>query len=306
MRGVIVQRMYVPADALHAPCLFKTRRLPLRPAHCNSGGMRCAASACIGFAPAPPSASHSEWQLGLLLGIPLLWIAAFSYYLLRVRSRAPSPPVPRERASPWLPQPLIEFAYWLYRWPVRLFIALGISADTITLCSLLLTAAAAVLIARGHFGSGGWVLLLAFTCDVWDGMVARETGTCSPRGEFIDATADRGSDVLGFCGFIYYYRADDLALLLTLGALLGSSLVSYVRARGEALGISARGGYMRRYERAVWLGGGTVLAPLLTPFLEPGAAHPRYPLLLAVMGLLAFLANLTAALRIRYVLRAMR
>lgn len=248
------------------------------------------------------------WTFALLVGIPLLWIAAFVYYRLRGRSRAapPARPISPDQGSVWLPVPLIEFAYWLYRGPVRLFIALGISANAITVGSVLLTAAGAALIARGHFGAGGWVLLLAFTCDVWDGMVARQTGQSSQRGEFIDATADRASDVIGFCGYVYYYRADDWALSLTLAALLGSSLVSYVRARGEALGISARGGYMRRYERAVWLGGGTVLSPLIAPWIEPGAAHPRYHLVLGVMGLLAFLAFLTTALRIRYVLRALR
>lgn len=291
--------------------------------------MRCSVLAAIPLASGSLASSHSAYSgayapsaangprepyapyggtFALLVAIPLLWIAAFLYYRLRGRSRtAPLVrPIPKEQGSVWLPVSLIEFAYWLYRWPVRLFIALGISANAITVGSVLLTAAGAVLIARGHFGVGGWVLLLAFTCDVWDGMVARQTGSSSQRGEFIDATADRASDVIAFCGYVYYYRADDWALLLTLSALLGSSLVSYVRARGEALGISARGGYMRRYERAVWLGGGTVLSPLLATWLEPGAAHPRHHLLLAVMGLLVFLAYLTVAIRVRYVLRALR
>lgn len=249
--------------------------------------------------------STHEW--GLLIGIPALWLLLFLLYCLRVtrHGRYHVAQLAHRTPSAFLPRTLLEFAYWLYESPVRGLARLGVTANMLTLASLGIAAAAAVLIARGRFGAGGWVLLAAFTCDVWDGMVARLQGQSSRAGEFLDATIDRYGDLLGFCGFIWYYRTDGWPLLLVLAALIGSTLVSYSRARGECLGVVAEVGYMRRYERAVWLGAGTVLSPIAAAVLEPGSAHPRHHLLLAVMALLAVLANVTAVWRIRYVLRAL-
>lgn len=246
-----------------------------------------------------------EWAL--LIAIPAAWIFLFLGYCVRVAIRGPYRVAALERrtTSAWLPRTLLEFGYWLYQTPVRLMAGLGITANMLTLASLVISLGAALLIAGGHFGIGGWVLLLAFTCDVWDGMVARLQGKSSRAGEFLDATIDRYGDLIAFCGFLYYYRAQPAALVLVMAALVGSTLVSYSRAKGEIHGVIAEVGYMRRYERAVWLGAGTVLAPLLAAVLEPGSAHPTYHLTLVVMALLALLANVTAIWRIVYILRAL-
>lgn len=256
----------------------------------------------IGIPSALPAA---EWSL--LVGIPIAWIALFSCYCVRVaiRGRYRVPALERRTTSAWMPRMLLEFGYWLYQTPVRLMAAAGITANMLTLASLAISLLAAGLIARGQFGVGGWVLLLAFTCDVWDGMVARLQGSSSRAGEFLDATIDRYGDLIAFCGFLYYYRGQPAALLLVMAALIGSTLVSYSRAKGETHGVIAEVGYMRRYERAIWLGAGTVLAPLLAAVLEPGSMHPTYHLTLVVMALLALLANITAVWRIVYILRAL-
>lgn len=171
--------------------------------------------------------------------------------------------------SLWLPRPLMEFGYWLYQAPVRGLHRLGVTANMLTLATMPLAMVAAVLIAGGRFGLGGWVLLLSLTLDVFDGMVARLQGTSGESGGFLDATMDRYVDLISFSGFLFYYRDQSFLMLLVLAAMLGSMQVSYVRARGETLGITAEIGYMRRYERAVWLGAGTVLAPIGSFFLDP-------------------------------------
>lgn len=255
--------------------------------------------------PIEPMQSYEWW---LLLGIPAALIALFLIYLARIAlyGRYQAAPLSKITASAWLPHTLMEFGYWLYRGPVRAMIFVGITPDMLTIASLLLSAVGAVLIAKGVFGAGGWVLLLGYTCDVWDGMVARALGTGSDRGEFLDATIDRYCDLIGLFGFAYYYREQPAALVLTMAAITGSMLVSYTRAKGECMGIVAEVGYMRRYERAVWLGAGTVLAPLAAHYLEPHSARPQFHLALVVIALLAILGNITAVWRVHYILRELK
>jgi CDP-diacylglycerol--glycerol-3-phosphate 3-phosphatidyltransferase len=176
----------------------------------------------------------------------------------------------------------------------------------VTAASVLFTVLAAVAYGSGHFAVGGWTLLLAFSCDAWDGIIARKTGTTSPAGEFLDSTVDRYNDLIGFFGFMYYYRSDPLPLALAALAAVGSTVTSYARAKGESVGIDPNVGYMQRHERAVYLGVPSVLAPIAAVWLEPGAVHPRYHLVICSLALLAFLTNLTAYMRTRYVFVRLR
>jgi CDP-diacylglycerol--glycerol-3-phosphate 3-phosphatidyltransferase len=207
--------------------------------------------------------------------------------------------------GPWLPRVFLEFGYFLYRIPVRACIALGITADMLTGISVVLAACGALAIARGSFTLGGWTLLAAFTCDGMDGVVARATGTVSKRGEFIDSVADHYTDLVAYSGYAYYYRDRIGVLLLVALTMVGSSVVSYSRSKGAALGVDTNVGYMRRFERAVWLGGGTVLAPIVARLVEPHAVHPTYHVVVAVMALLALLTHLTIWMRSRVIIAAL-
>jgi CDP-diacylglycerol--glycerol-3-phosphate 3-phosphatidyltransferase len=200
----------------------------------------------------------------------------------------------------------MEFGYWMFRIPVRMCIALGITPNMITFGSMLLTLAAAVALGGGHFALGGWILLLAFTCDAWDGIVARATNKCSASGEFFDSTIDRYNDLITYLGFLYYYRNDMLALPLVALAMIGSTVVSYTRAKGDAFGIDASVGYMQRHERAVWIGCSTALAPIFAAFVEPDAPRPVYHLVVAVMALMAVMTNITAMWRMSVVMNALK
>ena len=66
--------------------------------------------------------------------------------------------------------------------------------------------AARLAIGAGRFALGGWLLMFAFICDSWDGIVARVTRTESVAGKFFDATIDRYNDLITYVGFMYYYR----------------------------------------------------------------------------------------------------
>jgi CDP-diacylglycerol---glycerol-3-phosphate 3-phosphatidyltransferase len=247
-----------------------------------------------------------------LVCLPALWVLGYLAYAVLARGAA-TPAVAAARAqagkvqvSPWLPRSLIEFGYFVYAAPIRLCVRLGIGADALTWASLGLSLAAAAAVGCGWFSLGGWTLLLAFTCDGMDGVLARALGTSSQRGEFLDAVVDRYSDLIAFSGYAFYYRHDTTGLLLVLSALSASTVVSYARARAGELAVRAEMGYMRRFERAVWLGAGTVLAPLAAAWIEPGAARPRYHLALLVMALLGVLGHVTAGWRIRHVLRVLQ
>lgn len=214
--------------------------------------------------------------------------------------------IDRVEKSPYLPRALMEFGYWIFGPPVTLCAWLGITPDMVTFLSLLVTAGGAVAIGAGRFTAGGWLLLGGFALDAWDGILARRTGRSSDAGEFLDATVDRYADLIALFGLLYYYRDDPWPLLAGAAALVGATLTSYTRAKGEALGVDAGVGWMQRHERAVYLGAGTVLAPLAARFLEPGAPRPRYHLTIAVLILVAVTSNVTALWRARVVLRSLR
>lgn len=243
-----------------------------------------------------------------LFGLPLFWLTSFLVYLLRcaIFGMDRSPRIDKLWESPWLPRIVMEFGYWMFRIPVRMCIALGITPNMITVGSMILTIVAAVAVAMGHFAFGGWTLLFAFTCDAWDGIVARATNKCTKSGEFFDSTIDRYNDLITYLGYFYYYRNDRLVFPLVALAMIGSTVVSYARAKGDAIGIDASVGYMQRHERAVWLGIGTCLSPIVAAFFEPDAPHPVYHLLVAIMALMAVMTNITALWRISVVMNGLR
>lgn len=237
------------------------------------------------------------------LPLGLLVLGLLPYAALRRAGRLP--PEPRAaalRPSPLLPQLCLEYAYALYQAPLQLCLRLSISADALTASSVLLALLGALAVAQGALGLGGWLLLVGYTCDALDGVVARARGTASDRGEYLDALGDVLGDGLIFVGFLAYYRDDRLGFGLAAAAMVSGTLVTYARAKGQALGVDAPGGVARRFERVSYLGGGTVLAPLLSAWLEPAALHPRYHLLLLVFALLAVTSLWTVAARSRVIL----
>ena len=137
-------------------------------------------------------------------------------------------------------------------------------------------------------------------------IVARETKVSSVGGEFLDATIDRYNDLIAYLGFMFYYRNDPIPLSLVTLTLIGSTLVSYTRAKGEAVGVDPNVGWMQRHERAVYLGIGTVFAPIVAAFAEGEVAHPRYHMVWLAMAIMAFTTNVTAVWRARFVLAGLR
>jgi CDP-diacylglycerol--glycerol-3-phosphate 3-phosphatidyltransferase len=144
---------------------------------------------------------------------------------------------------------------------------LGVPADALTVFGLLASVATAVLIASGHLVWAVVGVIVAGVSDLLDGAIARGNGSASPRGAFFDSVTDRVSDALLLGGCAWYLAGrHPYESILAFAVAACSMLVSYERARAEALGLDARGGLMERAERFVFLGVGLafdIIAPVL-------------------------------------------
>lgn len=182
----------------------------------------------------------------------------------------------------------------------------GVTANAVSVVSLLFSAFTGVALALGHFGVAALATSFASLGDALDGLVARETGTASDAGEVLDAAVDRYAEFFFLAGLAVHYREDTWALVLVLFALLGSFMVSYSTAKAEALHVDPPRGSMRRVERAVYLGVGALLVPVVAPFAARTGA-PSWAAevtMLAALALVALLGNVSAARRLHAIARA--
>jgi CDP-diacylglycerol--glycerol-3-phosphate 3-phosphatidyltransferase len=113
------------------------------------------------------------------------------------------------------------------------------------------------------FWVGAAVFVVGSVLDILDGALARAGGKQTPFGAFIDSTTDRASEafMLGAIALSFTRDSDELGVALTAAAIAGSFLVSYTRARAEALGLRGDVGIGSRAERVVVITAGLVLAP---------------------------------------------
>ena len=166
------------------------------------------------------------------------------------------------------------------------FNRLGITPNMMTMLGLIGNAVGAYFLARGEMLTGGLLVLLMTPIDALDGTMARLRGESSDFGAFVDSVTDRYSELIIYGGLLYHFLflGDPVGGGLVFGAAAGSVLVSYVKARAEALGYEAKVGLLTRVERYL------VLAPSLV-FNQP----------LIGLAIIAVLANITAVQRIWHV-----
>ncbi len=141
-------------------------------------------------------------------------------------------------------------------------------------------------------GWGGAILLFSGLFDMMDGRLARLGNMSTTFGAFWDSTLDRYSELFSLFGItLYLMTASGIwAGVITFLALVGSIMVSYVRARAEGLGIECKVGLMQRPERVVV----TALAAIIT-----GMTGSLW-WLIGGMTLIAVLANITAFWRVAH------
>lgn len=162
----------------------------------------------------------------------------------------------------------------------------GILPNTVTIIGLIGTAFGALLLATGNIFWGGLVILITGPIDALDGTMARLRGEQTEFGAFVDSVTDRYSELVILAGLLIYYigKQDVTAIILVYTAAAGSVLVSYVKARAEGLGFTAKVGILSRVERYL------ILAPALLLNIP-----------IVALWILAIFANFTALQRIYYV-----
>lgn len=185
---------------------------------------------------------------------------------------------------------------------IDLMVRRRVHPNALSTIGFLITISSAFAYHSNHIRTAGFLILLGGVFDIFDGRVARATGLASSFGAFYDSTLDRISEIavwLGLLSLYNDYRVElgDVATIYAITlAMAGSLMISYTRARAEALGIDCKVGLMQRGERVLLIG----LASILFGGSESGLA------LRVVIYLTAVLTNLTAIHRIVWVYRHTR
>ena len=202
---------------------------------------------------------------------------------------------------------------------VRGMIKIGITPNFVTATGLLLNIGACCIFIfgathgeRGDFtlvGWGGFVILFAGLFDMMDGQVARIGKMSSKYGALFDSVLDRYSELIMFFGICYYLILQGyfFSSLFAFIALIGSMMVSYVRARAEGLGIECKGGFMQRPERIIIISLGAIFCGIFYYFFGDykvfvdWLSFPIFePVLIFIIPLVfvAVFANITAVGRL--------
>jgi len=182
--------------------------------------------------------------------------------------RTPAPPTepgPRERPRRSRQRPGAERLELLRD---RL-IASRLTPNQISMAGFTLNVIAAVLVWQHEFFIGGVVFIIGSICDTLDGGYSRMSGKGTPFGAFLDSTLDRIVEgiVLTAVATTFTEQRDELAVAAVVVAVMSSLVVSYTRARAEALGVECKVGIADRLVRVIILSAGLVFADL--GLLEP-------------------------------------
>jgi len=175
-----------------------------------------------------------------------------------------------------------------------------LTPNAISLSGLVLNVVAAVLVWQRFFFLAGVAFIVGSVMDTLDGRYSRMSGKGSPFGAFLDSTLDRVEEGIVLTAVAAYFsaRGDDAAVAAVVVAVLASLMVSYTRARAEALGVECKVGLATRPVRVVILSIGLLFAK--------GASLGSFELLQPAVYVLAALSVFTVAQRIAHVRRALR
>jgi len=144
-----------------------------------------------------------------------------------------------------------------------------LTPNAISLTGFALCVVAGVLVWQDHYLVGGIAFAVGSICDTLDGRFARVSGKGTPFGAFLDSTLDRVEEgvVLTAVAANFSQAGDDVAVAAVVVAVVASLMVSYTRARAEALGVECKVGIADRTVRVVILSAGLILADL--ELIEP-------------------------------------
>lgn len=201
-----------------------------------------------------------------------------------------------------------QIVYKIINPGVVMAVKAGITPNVVTTLGLLGNIAGAALLVYAALSANsdyvliGWagvVIILSSIMDMVDGYMARTANMCSVFGAFYDSVLDRYCELVTLSGLAFYFMhfSYPWAAVITFLSLIGSIMVSYVRARAEGLDLECKVGLMQRPERIVM----TVLGMLLTGFLDGVVPFDSIWFIIASQAVIALFANFTAFHRILHV-----
>jgi CDP-diacylglycerol--glycerol-3-phosphate 3-phosphatidyltransferase len=174
-----------------------------------------------------------------------------------------------------------------------------LTPNAISMAGLVGNVIAAVLVTQRYFFLAGVAFILGSVMDTLDGRYSRMSGKGTAFGAFLDSTLDRLEEGIVLAAVAAYFsaRGDDLAVAAVVVTVLGSLMVSYTRARAEALGVECKVGLATRPVRVVILSAGLLFAR--------GASLGDFELLAPAIYLMAILTSFTVLQRVLHVRAAL-
>ncbi len=175
-----------------------------------------------------------------------------------------------------------------------------LTPNAISMTGFVLNVVAAVLVWQEEFFLAGIAFIVGSVMDTLDGRYSRMSGKGTPFGAFLDSTLDRLEEgiVLTAVAFYFSEQGDSLAVAAVVVTVLGSLMVSYTRARAEALGVECKVGIATRAVRVVILSAGLLFAK--------GAGLGDFELLEPAIYVMAALTTFTMLQRILHVRGALK
>ena len=175
-----------------------------------------------------------------------------------------------------------------------------LTPNAISMTGFALNVAAAVLVTQRLFFLAGLAFVVGSVMDTLDGRYSRMSGKGTAFGAFLDSTLDRVEEGIVLAAVAAYFsaRGDDLAVAAVVVTVLGSLMVSYTRARAEALGVECKVGLATRPVRVVILSAGLLFAR--------GASLGDFQLLAPAIYAMAVLTWFTVLQRVLHVRRALQ
>lgn len=180
----------------------------------------------------------------------------------------------------------------------KVLINLRVHPHYLTFSGLVFSLLAFNFFRNGFLFYGGIMVILAGICDVLDGRLARETQKMSKYGALIDSVVDRYSEVLIYMGLaVFFWRESALMIVLLILTIAGSFMVSYTRARAEALGFECKIGLMQRQERITYLAAGAIFGSI---------PYTKHIFLTLAIWIIAILSNVTVIQRVWHIRNKMK
>lgn len=201
-----------------------------------------------------------------------------------------------------------QMVYKIIDHAVRGLVRVGVTPNVVTTLGLIGNIFGAALIVwsamqgeltdRTWIGIAGMVIILSSVLDMVDGYMARTAGMCTTFGAFYDSVLDRYCELLTLSALAFYLMTSGwlVGAVITFLSIIGSIMVSYVRARAEGLGLECKVGLMQRPERVVL----TVVGMLLC-FLQPWVEFDALWFVVVTQTVIAVMSNITAFHRILHV-----